>query len=34
MFFDDASQKLYLLAPFYNGLLGFPDMWHAVGTRK
>jgi len=34
MFYDSAGKKLYALAAFYNGLLGFPDMWYAIGTRQ
>jgi len=33
MIYDDASRKLFALAAFYNGLLGFPDLWYAIVTR-
>jgi hypothetical protein len=34
MFYDSARRKLYALAAFYNGLLGFLDVWYAIGTRQ
>jgi len=33
LFYDSARRKLYALSAFYNGLLGFLDMWYAIGTR-
>ena len=32
--YDVASRKLFALAAFYNGLLGFPDLWYAIVTRR
>jgi len=34
LYYDVANQKIYGLAQFYNGLLGFEDMYHVIGTRQ
>ena len=34
LFYDSARRTMYALSAFYNGLLGFLDMWYAIGTRQ
>lgn len=34
LFYDTARRTMYALAAFYNGLLGFLDMWYAIGMRQ
>ena len=34
LFYDSARRTMIALAAFYNGLLGFPDLWYTIATRQ